>query len=207
MWLGFSFLGVTAGSFNWTHYLLQAVPAASIFAASIRTPTLRPNASWLPALVLIAIVPVAHHLFLGAILDNQHTDAKWYYETYVDRVQGDLNDDEYAWKLNWRTDVVDDAVQAIRRDGRGTTLFSWSEFPWTYVQADVSNPTRYFTSFYGTKMPNAHQEILDDLAKRPPAFILFMSDDYSPFPGLEAFVAEHYEPIDSGGNWQLYGRR
>jgi len=101
-------------------------------------------------------------------------------------------------------DSVHDIEAAIDEDGAGETLFSWSELAWLYAAGDYGNPTRYYTSFLGSVVPSAEDEVLSVLEKQPPAYIVVSDGSHEPFPELEAWMRGRYLLLRSQNDWRLY---
>jgi 4-amino-4-deoxy-L-arabinose transferase-like glycosyltransferase len=203
LWLSFASAGATASSFAFPHYLLQGVPALALTAAAVpvpRAPDRELGARLMLGAATLPAVLVLHAQFWPVLRERTEAGAelRWYYATFLTGRQ------EYDAKFDGSVPVLAEITQTIKADGAGTTAYAWSDQAWLYAQADLANPTRYFTSYLATKIPGARPEILRDLADDPPVYIVMSDDAYAPFPELDAFVAGRYSLIRARGEWRLY---
>jgi hypothetical protein len=127
-----------------------------------------------------------------------------YYETFASHRWGDMDDLEYAYQFDGSAVAVKDIAAYIEDDGAGDTMFTWSEMAWLYEAAGVTNPTKYYASFFGDVIPGAKEEIMDDLLASPPIYVVVSDNTYAPFNELDAFVEARYELLRAQGDWRLY---
>ena len=99
---------------------------------------------------------------------------------------------------------MNDIVGYIDRDGAGSSVYTWSELPWIYPAGGYRNPARYYTSFLGEFIPGAKPQILRDLNRDPPDYVVVSSSSYSPFEGLQRFLSERYTLLHVQGDWSVY---
>jgi Dolichyl-phosphate-mannose-protein mannosyltransferase len=206
LWRSFAAASVTASSFAFPHYLLQGVPPLALTAAAIpisgssgRNVDTR---LMLAASVLIATL-VLHAQFWSPVRDRAQFSTE-YYETFFSRESGSTSRQQYEAKFDASVPVLAEITRTVKADGAGKTAYAWSDQPWLYAQADLTNSTRYFTSYLGTEIPGARSEILRALSGNPPVYIVISDDAYAPFPELNAFVASRYSLIRAQDAWRLY---
>jgi Dolichyl-phosphate-mannose-protein mannosyltransferase len=205
LWLGFSIAGATSSSFSFPHYLQQAVPALALTLVADPLGQEREDVGKIALAVGgVLIAAAVFGQFTLAYKERPQLDPLDYYRTFVQHRYGTMSDDDYAYQFDGKVIAVRDITADIRRDGAGTTLYTWSELPWLYAAAGLTNPTRYYTSFLGEVIPGAKKEILRNLDARPPVYIVVSDDTYAPFEELNALVASRYALIDARNDWRLY---
>lgn len=205
LWLGFTIAGATSSSFPFPHYLQQAIPALALTLVADPLAQEREDIGKVALAVGgVLVAAVVFGQFAFAYRDRPQLDPLDYYRVFVKHHYGTMSDDDYAYQFDGKVLTVSDIAADIKRDGAGTTLYTWSELPWLYADAGLTNPTRYYTSFLGEVIPGAKQEILRDLDARPPVYIVVSDDTYAPFEELDALVAARYALIDARNDWRLY---
>jgi hypothetical protein len=185
--------------------LLQGVPALALTAAALPLEAERDQlgrAAMAVAGVLVAAVAFAQ--FSPAYRARAQMRPVRYYQTFIAHQWGGMTDLDYEYRFDGTVVANRDITQAIREDGAGDTAFSWSELPWLYAQAGLTNPSRYYTSFLGAVIPGARDEILRELEQRPPVYVVMSDHAYAPFEELDAWVQARYALIRAQGDWRLY---
>ena len=196
-----------SSSLPFPHYLQQAVPALALTLVSKPFAREREDVTRIAlALAAVLLVTVGYGQFSLAYRERHQLEPVAYYHTFVSHQWGTMSDLDYDYQFDGKVAAVDDIVKAIKRDGRGDTAYAWSELPWLYPAGNLTNPTRYYTSFLGEIVPGAKPEILRDLDANPPAYIVISNDTYAPFGELEQFVEGRYSLVHAEGDWRLYRR-
>ncbi len=205
LWLTFALAGAMSSSLPFPHYLQQAAPA---FALTLVSDPLVRERERLGAIALavggVLAFAVGFFQFGVAYRERHQLDPVSYYQTFMSHQWGTMSDLDYQYQFDGKAAAVDDIQKAVRQDNAGTTMYTWSEFPWVWAATGMTNPTRYYTSFLGEVVPGAKQEILRDLDRNPPVYIVIARDTYSPFGELEQFVHDRYELVHAEGDWRLY---
>ena len=205
LWLGFAIAGATSSSFPFPHYLQQAIPALALVLVADPLGQEREDVGKIVLAVGgVLVAAVVFGQFAFAYRERTQLDPIDYYRTFVQHRYGTMSYDDYVRHFDGKAFTVHDIALDIERDGAGATLYTWSELPWLYADANLTNPARYYTSFLGEFIPGAKQEILRDLNARPPVYIVVSDEAYGPFAELDAFVAARYALIDARNDWRLY---
>jgi Dolichyl-phosphate-mannose-protein mannosyltransferase len=205
LWLGFAVAGATSSSFPFPHYLQQAMPALALVLVADPLAQEGEHVGKIAlavGAVLVTAVVFAQFAFEYRI--RTQLDPVDYYRTFIHHRYGDLSDDDYVLHFDGKVFTARDITAGIKRDGAGSTLYTWGELPWIYADAGVTNPARYYTSFLGEFIPGAKADILRDLNAHPPVYIGVSDEANAPFEELDAFVAARYTLIESGNDWRLY---
>ena len=205
LWLGFALAGSTSSSFPFPHYLQQAAPACALAIVANPFEMERERlARTLLGVTAVLVVAVVFGQFALAFRERRQLNPVEYYRTFASHRWGTMSDLDYDYYFDGKTVAVRDAVAYMRRDGAGTSLYTWSELPWLYAAGGFTNPTRYYTSFLGEIVPDAKREILRDLEADPPVYILVANDTYAPFGELNTFMSGRYALLHEQGDWRLY---
>jgi hypothetical protein len=199
---------VIASTFAFPHYIQQAVPALALVIAAVPAPRIAMRDIRATAVIAVAAVLVALAVqaqFAHALNHRKQLSPHWYYAAFLDRQSGSLTQAQYNARFDGSVDSLVALGGTIHQDDAGDTVFFWSERAWLYAQSDLRNPTRYYTSVLGTRVPGARDEIMRELAARPPAYVAFSDGAYRPFPQLETFVDHRYTLIATRhDDWRLY---
>jgi hypothetical protein len=205
MWLAFAFAGATSSSFEFPHYLQQAAPAAALALVSSPLPVERDDLGRIALIVTgLLLVAIVFGQYTFAFEDRRQLQPVHYYRTFASHQWGTMSDLDYMYEFDGKVVAVKDISGYIDQDDGGETLFMWAEFPWVFSAAEVSNPTRYYTSFLGEVIPGAKPEIMRDLEASPPVYVVISEDTFAPFPELDDFVASRYDLLRAQGDWRLY---
>jgi len=207
LWLAFTIAGAAAGAFPFPHYLQQAAPPAALAAVSIPFAWERDAAArTLVAATAVLIAALVVGQFAAAFRERRQLDPVAYYEAFFEGDFRTLSDPHDEYFFDGSAVTVRDVVRQVEADGGGRTLYTWSELPWLYAAGGYTNPTRYYTSFLGEVIPGARPEVMRDLERHPPDYVLISDATYAPFPELDRFVEERYTLVRWQNDWRLYRR-
>ena len=218
---------ILIGTKFFDHYFVMIMPPLALLAGlGIADNTLVRR--WpLPAGIALAVLAAGGalanlHLETGLAVQVAKDYAKVGHQTWNE-------DHEYFWSridlprhLTSRTYLVQVGKCLAENSQPNDTILAWDYIPDLYWHAGRRAPTRHFVYFeVATELPpgsgrwysklvppvrRARDEMMADLAHRPPAYIVRIQDNpgnlYRPyfrwnapmFPELAAFAAEHYEP-------------
>ncbi len=205
LWLAFDVAGATSSTFPFPHYLQQAVPALALTIATNPLGVEKEHLSRaLLGVTAVLVAALVTGQFAVAFRDRRQVNPVRYYRTFVEHQFGTMSDLDYDYSFDGKAVAVNDIVSYIDRDGAGTSVYTWSELPWIYPAGGYSNPARYYTSFLGEFIPGARARILDDLGRDPPDYVVLSTSAYSPFQGLQRFLAERYTLLHVQGDWSIY---
>ena len=206
LWLGFTVAGATSSSFPFPHYLQQAMPALALVLVADPLAQEREHVGKIALAVgAVLVAAVVFGQFAFEYRTRTQLDPVDYYRTFIQHRYGGMDDDDYVFHFDGTVFTIRDITASIKRDGAGTTIFTWGELPWLYADANVTNPARYYTSFLGEFIPGAKADILRDLNAHPPVYVVVSDEANAPFEELDAFVAARYVLIDAqDDDWRLY---
>jgi hypothetical protein len=110
--------------------------------------------------------------------------------------------------------------ELARLEAEGKTVYIWGEYPWVYALSDLVPLSRYVTSTYMLENDERFPELMGQLNREPPPFILFFSD-VQPRPAgpetrerfarmnraMTSFVERRYDAVTKVGNGTVYKLR
>lgn len=205
VWLAFAVAGSTASTFAFPHYLQQA---AAPLALAIAVPPFGLERRLVPRTALAGAALVAAIVVYGqfgdALQERRQLGPDGYYRAFLSHKFGTGTDRDYDYYFDGRVETVREIAAVVREDGAGDTLFAWADLPWIYAEAGVDNPTKFPTSFMSTLPDGGIDEALTELVAAPPAYVLMSDSAFTPFPALDAFVAQRYVLLEQQGDWRLY---
>jgi MFS family permease len=206
LWLSFALIGVTSSAFGFPHYLQQGVAPLALTVVSLPFAVPR-DVTYRAALGAagVLVFAVIFGQFGNTYQHRQQLHPVRYYQTFVSHEWGAMSSLDYKYRFDGSAVTIDDVSSVLQRDSAGNTLFTWSEqLPWVYAETGMRNPTPYYTSFLGDRIPGARDEIMRDLEAHPPVYIVVSQHAYAPFDELQPFLASRYGLLHSQGDWRIY---
>lgn len=197
LWTAFSFLGSYFSGRTYGHYLVQATPAVSLLIAAVGQ-KLQLNLAR-SAFALTFFIPL---IFLTKLLFTDFLSAGpvnqlKYYGNFVQFLSGKKSVDNYNNYFDANVNKIMALADFLRiNKGWGESVYIWGDYPWLYAIADLKNPSRYVTSFHVFGVPDGQDEVMEDLLKNPPKYIIKPESSIGYFADLEKFIARGYT---SGG--------
>jgi len=205
VWVAFALAGATSSPFEFPHYLQQMAPAAALLLVAGPLPVERDDLGRIALVVTgLLVVAIVFGQYATEFRERRQLRPVSYYETFVARERGEMSELDYMYQFDGSAVAVKDIAGYIEEDGAGDTLFAWSELAWVYPAAGVTNPARYYASFFGEVIPGAKEDIIDDLRESPPIYVLVSDAAYAPFLELDDFVDGRYDLLRAQGDWRLY---
>jgi hypothetical protein len=231
LWFSLAYIGALINGKDYSHYLLQTFPPLALLVVNLETPrltrfeqgklTLRER----PAVRLGAVFLVSWLVVIGVIYRDP-TGRHWtkgpdYYLHMARYALGVESQAELNAYFDRRVNTTVTLTEELERlDAEGTPVYIWGEYPWVYALSDVRPLSRYVTSNYMLENDERFPELMSQLNRDPPAFVLFFSD-VQPKPAgpetrerfarmnraMTSFVERRYEPVTKIGNCTLYRLR
>ena len=197
LWTAFSFLGSYFSGRTYGHYLVQATPALSLILASI---TLKPKLKTVQAgfaiLFFLPLIFLTKLLFTDFLSGGPINQIK-YFQNFAQYSAGEKGVDEYNNYFDRNVNTIMALSDFLKTNqGYGESVYIWGDYPWLYAIADLKNPSRYVTSFHVFGVPEGQSEVIGNLVKNPPKYIIKPESSIGYFPDLEKFIAQGYT---SGG--------
>ena len=193
LWCGFSFLGSYFSGRTYGHYLVQATPAVSLLVASANfKPSIKKAAVVFAVFFFVPLVFLTKILFTDFLTDAPLSQIK-YWKNFSDLATGVKSREAY-------NDFFDRNVNAIgaisdymkSQNARGATVYIWGDLPWLYAMGDFWDPSRYVTSFHVFGVPDGKEEVIRDLTRKMPVYILKPHSSIGYFPELEKIIFYNY---------------
>ncbi len=188
LWLTFSLFGATLSERPYPHYLIQALPSASLliglFLGKIKK---------LEQLVIV--------FFLGLLFFSQQYFNFWgyptiaYYQNFLDWVTGQKTNEEYLQYFNSNLPRNYQIASFIRHQTSSQEkVFIWGEdAPCVYALSRRLPPGRY-TANYHIKDFDGYRETIKAIERVEPKYIVILSKE-DEFPQLDLLLTKDYHPL------------
>jgi len=208
LWSAFSFLGSYFSGRTYGHYLVQATPAVSLLAASISQKIKFGRARVIFAICFLVPLLFLTRLLFSDFLSGGPINQVKYFRNFIDFALG-------AKSLNSYNDFFDGNVNTIMalsdalksRGAFGKSVYIWGDYPWLYAIVDAKNPSRYVTSFHVFGVPEGKEEVVDDINKSLPEYIIKPESSIGYFAQLEKILSSRYTLEAKVETAQLYRLR
>ena len=224
LWFALAFVGSLLNGKDYSHYLLQIFPPLALLFVTIlpvSMPALR--ITWRqPALAVAVTFAVVWYVVVNAVFfdtwGRHWTKGMPYYSHFFNYVTGQESRSAYNAYFDGRvntTAVLDDQFEALRAEG--ATAYIWGEYPWVYALSGLQPYSRYVTSYYILESEERLDELLAELAKNPPQYLI-IGADAEPRPNrtptkerfnrvaerLRVMTAQQYEPVATAGKATVF---
>ncbi len=214
LWAAFSLLGSYFSGRTYGHYLVQATPAVSLLLAQISIPNLASlNFNFSKVRLLFALAFILPIIFLTRLLFSDFLSGGpinqiRYYRNFVDLASGHKGLNDYNDFFDRNVNTVEALADAIRqKGGEGQALYIWGDLPWLYAIVDGRNPSRYVTSFHVFGVPNGKEEVIGDLNRSLPKYIIKPQSSIGYFAELENLITTRYTHLAKIETADLYVRK
>jgi hypothetical protein len=228
LWFSVAFVGALVNGKDYSHYLLQTFPPLALLVVNMDAPRLPAPVLSLkqPPAVLVGGAIALSWLIVVGVVFRDPTGRHWtkgpdYYAHMLLYAIGDESEREFNAYFDKRVNTtlsLEDELRLLDADGK--TAYIWGEYPWLYALSDLQPLSRYMTSTYMLENDERFPELMGQLNRRPPPFILFFSD-VKPKPAgpetserfarmnraMTSFVERRYESVGKIGNCTVYRLR
>jgi 4-amino-4-deoxy-L-arabinose transferase-like glycosyltransferase len=228
LWFSMAFIGALINGKDYSHYLLQTFPPLALLVVNLDAPRLpRPAYSLQqrPAVLVGGAITLSWLIVVGLVFRDP-TGRHWtkgpdYYAHMLLYAIGDESEREFNAYFDKRVNTTLSLENELKQlDADGKTAYIWGEYPWLYALSDLRPLSRYMTSTYMLENDERFPELMGELNRRPPPFILFFSD-VKPRPAgpetserftrmnraMTSFVERRYESVRRIGNCTVYRLR
>jgi hypothetical protein len=229
LWFSLAYIGALINGKDYSHYLLQAFPPLALLLVNLQKPRL-PLPHWTvlrqrPAVLVGGALVVSWLIVIGVVFRDP-TGRHWtkgpdYYVHMVSYAIGSESKQEFNAYFDRRVNTTLNLEEELARlEAEGKTVYIWGEYPWVYALSDLVPLSRYVTSTYMLENDERFPELMGQLNREPPPFILFFSD-VQPRPAgpetrerfarmnraMTSFVERRYDAVTKVGNGTVYKLR
>jgi 4-amino-4-deoxy-L-arabinose transferase-like glycosyltransferase len=215
VWLASLLLFYVIPNRDYMHFLLPAVPAASLLICASRLPNWR---AWrsrvgLAGAPLLAAVLVSTGLWVGLLGADLVGGSLFtvkltgeYYPAFVGQLTGALTPAQYVSVYDQRAVAEYQAVIWIKRNKlTGSTAVVWSADSWAYLLGNLEpilpEPTIYMNNaLLGTT------ELLHRVQVEQPVVVILTSDAYTAYGPIIPLLEHTYTEVQESANGQLWIR-
>ncbi len=207
LWAAFSFLGSYFSGRTYGHYLVQSIPALSLLLAQISMIQISRQR------VVFALTFFLPLLFLTRLLFSQFLSGGpinqvRYFKNFVDFAAHNKSTNDYNDFFDRNVNTIDALADAIRaKNAVGESIYIWGDLPWLYAIVDAHNPSRYVTSFHVFGVPSGKEEVINDLNKNMPKYIIKPQSSIGYFDELEKIIVSRYTHVAKIETADLYARK
>ncbi len=197
-WMAFSFLGSYFSGRAYGHYLVQAVPPLSLALVLLkkklkftREKIIFASFFYLPFIGLTIL------LFSTVFRWNPIEQVK-YWNNFISYANRTKSVDDYNNFFDGNVNTIMGLADFLKKHGaEGKSVYIWGDYPWLYAIADVDNPSRYVTSFhvFGVPPKIGREEVIGDLIKEVPFYIIKPKSSIGIFPEFENYLASNYNLV------------
>ncbi len=228
LWFSLAYVGALMNGKDYSHYLLQVFPPLTLLVLNLEKPRWRLPAWSLrqrPAVLMGGAIVLSWLIVISAVYrdpSGRHwTKGPDYYAHMLRYVVGSESRREFNAYFDKRVETTLGLGEELERlDAEGKTVYIWGEYPWVYALSDLRPLSRYMTSTYMLENDERFPELMGQLNREPPPFILFFSD-VQPRPAgpetrerftrmnraIASFVERRYEFVTKIGNGTVYRLR
>lgn len=197
-WMAFSFLGSYFSGRAYGHYLVQAVPALSLGLALVKRDfKFTRGKAIFSTFFFLPFVGITILLFSTVFKWNPIEQVR-YWGNLTALISGTKSVDEYNNFFDGNVNTIMGLSDYLKTHGAtGEGVYIWGDYPWLYAISDAHNPSRYVTSFhvFGVPPKIGREEVLEDLAKKPPLYVIKPKNSIGEFGEFENFLAANYTLI------------
>ena len=228
LWFSLAYAGALINGKDYSHYLLQLFPPLTLLLVNLERPRWQMPAWSLrqrPAVLMGGAIVVSWLIVIGVVYRDP-TGRHWtkgpsYYAHMLRYAIGEESKSQFNAYFDERVNTTLSLEDELRRlDAEGKTVYIWGEYPWLYALSDLRPLSRYMTSTYMLENDERFPELMGQLNRRPPPFVLFFSD-VQPRPAgadtherfmrmnraIASFVERRYELVTKVGNGAIYRLR
>lgn len=198
LWLLFALFAVTLSERPYPHYLIQAVPAASLLLGMLFAKRSLEQALTIIPLSVAFFVPFYYHYY--------HYPTVSYYTRFVAFASKQISRQEYFTSFSPRIpgdyEIANFIVKSTEPNDK---VFIWGyDNTQIYALSRRLPPIKYVAQYHIDDF-SSNQEVLAGVEKVPPKLIVFLDNSPS-FPELTPFLRNNYiqlQAVDGAEIWSL----
>lgn len=215
VWLASVLLFYAIPNRDYMHFLLPAVPAASLLISGIRLPDWR---AWrsrvgLAGAPLLAAVLVGTGLWAGLLGGDLVQGSLFtvkltgeYYPAFVGDITGALTPAQYVTVYDQSAVAEFQAVTWIKKNKlTGSTAVVWSADSWAYLLANLQ-PILPEPTIYMNDALLGSAQLLRRVQVDQPVVVILTSDDYTIYGPIVPLLEHTYTEVQESANGQLWIR-
>ena len=209
IWLVFSFYGAVFGGRNYIHYLIQPIaPLSILIAVTISTKKLRGLGLSAIGLVLALSIALGFSLYINSS----------YYPNFLKFASNNMSPDDYQDSFDPNTsrnysvsslvsgclDIEATKDCQMTRTDPDDTIYVWANQPALYFLSGIKPASKYITAFHVLGSDSAKKDVIQDLRKNSPKYIIVDENGPVPFQALDSFIRSRYNLFAISENFRIY---
>ena len=196
IWLFLTLFAVTLSERPYPHYLIQSMPAISLFFGILVT-----ERSIEQSLV---VIPLAIFFFVPSYYKFWRYPILPYYKNFLLFSTRKINKESYFKYFGKSTNNTYEISKVVNNvTGNRDPIFVWGEeSPTVYALSKKLPPIKYVANYHIDDFSNK-EEVMSKITQNPPKVIVLLKNSPS-FGELYLFVRKSYVPIDSIGGSEIW---
>lgn len=204
LWAAFSFLGSYFSGRAYGHYMIQTIPAISLLLCCVPRKLSLKN-YYIGVVIFVIPLIILTRLLFNSLFSWNPTDQITWWQNFIAFSTGAKSADEYSGFFDKNVNKILAVSDFLKfNSAAGKSVYIWGDLPWIYAISDVSNPSRYVTSFHVFGVPNGKAEVILSLLKKPPVFIIKPPTSIGYFLELENLISQNYTLVSNVEGASIY---
>ena len=182
-WLLFSLFAVTLSERPYPHYLIQAVPAVSLFfGILLADKSLRQS---------LSIIPLTLALFVPVYFKFWYYPTSSYYIRFINLVNKNITKEQYLKTFGGHVNTNYEIAKFVKTStSKSDRIYVWGDTSNIYALSHRLPPIKYVADYHIRDF-SSREIVAEQLIKDPPKLIV-MLPDAPPFPELSTLLRENY---------------
>lgn len=198
IWLLFALFAMLLSGRPYPHYVIQVVPPLALLLGILAFGQEKYRLLTLPALSFFLVSLVFYKFGYYPVFS--------YYQNFAAFAGGQKTQVEYFESFDRSVPRLYKLAEILAsRTDRGERVFVWGTRPEIYALSRRLPPTRFVTSFHIGDL-SAEAEVLQDLRKNPPRYIIVLREEKRAFPGFFEFLNQNYIFVETVQGADIYKR-
>jgi len=209
IWLVFSYYGAVFGGRPYTHYLIQALPALSLIVGYTVSSL---------AFRKLGVTVIAVFVILSLLLGFKPSYPSGYYSNFLKLVSNKISTEDYQnsydQNISRTYSIASFLTGCVQTSAEGRCekprtnpdekIYLWVNQPSIYFLSKRDPATRYITIFHVSGSNDAKNEVVSDLRKNEPRFIIQDQKEKPPFPELDSLIQRDYNLFAISEDFMIY---
>ena len=196
IWLTFSLLGALIGGRNYTHYLIQALPAFSLAIGLLAAEVNLSLKTKIYNQVFYTLVVLIIFKLVVNWVDFPTYQIKNYYKNFIDYKLGNKDYISYIRWFDTRTERLETITSYLKSNtSNDEAIYVWGNEADIYHLSGRRPVGRYITAYHLFSVPGAKEYTLKQLENNPPNYIVQITNLDEKLIEMDTFIETRYQKI------------